>query len=65
MYYVTMSTLLELPRPSNSLTSVHVFDNTVESHSRGLSSLGKSEHTIGEIIVSVILGKLQRVIRQI
>jgi len=56
-----MKALLELPRPFNSLTSLRVFRDSIESHSHGLSSLGKSEQTIGEIIVP---SKLPREIRQ-
>ena len=40
-----MQALLELPKPTNSLHSLHSFHDTVESHTRGLSSLGKSGET--------------------
>ena len=38
-----MRALLEIPAPSNALNSLRMFHDTIESHSRGLSSLGKSE----------------------
>ena len=57
-------TLLKITKTANNLTSLHVFHNTIESHSRGLSSLGKSEDTYGDLFVPIILGKLPKEIRQ-
>ena len=59
-----MQALLEIPNPSNSLNSLRVFHDTIESHSRGLSSLGKSEETYGDLLIPIILSKLPRDIRQ-
>lgn len=56
--------LLEIPRPSNSLTSLCAFHDTIESHYCGLSSLGKSEPINEDLIVSIILGKLPKEIQQ-
>ena len=45
-----MRALLEMPAPSNTLNSLRMFHDTIESHSRGLSSLGKSEDTNGDVL---------------
>ena len=58
-----MQALLELPKRSNSLRSLHSFHHAVESHTRGLSSLGKSEHTCGDLLVTVIREKLHKEIK--
>jgi len=52
-----MKALVKILRPSNSLNSLRVFHDTIESHYRGLSSLGKSELIDGDLIVLIILGK--------
>ena len=59
-----MKALLEMPSPTNSLASLRIFYDSVESHIRGLSSLGKSEHSYGDILVPVLLGKLSPDIRR-
>ena len=59
-----MQALLEVPNPTNTLISLRTFHDTIESHSRGLSSLGKSEQTYGDLLVSIILGKLPKDIKQ-
>ena len=59
-----MRALLEIAKPTNNLTSLRAFHDTIESHSRGLSSLGKSEETYGDLFVPIILGKLPKEIRQ-
>ena len=38
-----MKALLDMPSPTNNLASLRMFYDSVESHIRGLSSLGKSE----------------------
>ena len=53
-----MRALRDMPSPSNSLTSLQIFYDSVESHIRGLASLGKSETSYGELLVLVILDKL-------
>ena len=53
-----MQALLEMPSPLSNLVSLHTFYDTVESHIRGLSSLGKSEHSYGDLLVPIIMGKL-------
>jgi len=53
-----MKVLVEIPRTSNTLNSLRVFHDTIESHYCGLSSLGKSAPINGDLIVPIILGKL-------
>ena len=53
-----MRALRDMPSPSNSLTSLRIFYDSVESHIRGLASLGNSETSYGELLVPVILDKL-------
>ena len=55
-----MQALLELPKPNNSLCSFH---DAVESHAHGLSSLGKSVETYGDLLVTVIQEKLPKDIK--
>jgi len=53
-----MKALMEMPSPANSLAGLHIFYDSVEAHIRGLSSLAKSEHSYGEILVLILMGKL-------
>ena len=53
-----MEALLNIPAPSNSLTSLQSFYDTVQSHMRSLSTLGKTPDSYGTLLSSVILGKL-------
>ena len=50
--------LLNIPTPTNSLTSIRQSHDTIENHMRGLSALGKSEETYGDLLIPIILGKL-------
>ena len=59
-----MTALLEMPSPTNSLASLRIFYDSVESHIRGLSFIGKSEHSYGDILVPILLGKLSPEIRR-
>ena len=59
-----MQALLEVTGPSNTLNSLRTFHDTINSHSRGLSSLGKSEDTYGDLLVPIILNKLPKETRQ-
>ena len=59
-----MQALLQVPNPTNTLSSLHTFHDTTESHSRGLLSLGKSEQSYGDLLVPIILGKLPKDIKQ-
>ena len=53
-----MQALLEMFSPSNSLSSLRMFYDTIESHIWVLSSLGKSEHSYGDLLIPIIKGKL-------
>jgi len=53
-----MQALLDITKPVNSLSSLHHFHDSVESHIRGLTALGKSEDSYGALLVPIILGKL-------
>ena len=53
-----LQALLHLPNPSNTLTSLQMFHNSVEGHIRSLTSLGKSVDSYGDLLVSIILEKL-------
>ncbi|XP_065897328.1 uncharacterized protein [Dysidea avara] len=53
-----MQALIDLPGPTNSLSSTREFCDATESHIRSLSALGKTEDTYGSLLVPLILGKL-------
>ena len=53
-----MQALLDIPKPVNSLSSVRLFYDSVESHIRGLNALGKSEDSYGALLIAIVLGKL-------
>jgi len=56
--------LLDLPGPTNSLSSLREFYDTTESHIRSLSALGKAEDSYGGLLVPIIRGKLPGRIKQ-
>ena len=58
-----MQALLDIPKPVNSLSSLRLLYDSVESHIRGLAALGKSEDSYGALLVPIILGKLPAEIR--
>ena len=53
-----MQALLDIPKPVNSLSSLRLFHDSVESHIRGLDALGKSEDSYSALLIPIILGKL-------
>lgn len=53
-----MEALLNMPMPSNTLTNLQSFYDTIQNHMRALLSLGKSPDSYGSLLTSVILGKL-------
>ena len=59
-----MQALLEMPSPTSNLASLQAFYDSIETHTRGLSSLGKSRETYGDLLVPIILGKLPMEIRK-
>ena len=46
-----MQALLDLPAPSNNATSLRQLYDAIESHIRGLQSLGKSKDTFGDFLI--------------
>ena len=59
-----MQALLTLPNPVNTLSSLQTFYDSIESHIRGLTSLGKSPESYGALLTPIILGKLPNDIRK-
>ena len=59
-----MKALLSLASPTNSLASLHMFYDSVESHIHGLLSLGKSEQSYGDLLVPIIMNKLSTEVRR-
>ena len=53
-----MQALLEINTPTNTLSSLQLYYDTIESHIRGLAALGKTEESYGTMLVPIILGKL-------
>ena len=53
-----MQALLDMSRPTNSLSSLQQFHDSIESHIRSLSSLGKDIESYGALLVPIILSKL-------
>ena len=59
-----MQALIDLPGPTNSLSSIREFYDATESHIRSLSALGKAEDSYGSLLVPIILSKLPGKIKQ-
>ena len=59
-----MTSLTTMASPTNSLASLRMFYDSLESHIRGLASLGKAEHTFGDLLVPIIIGKLTPEVRK-
>ena len=53
-----MQALLNITNPTNTLSSLRIFYDTLEIHIRGLEALGKSHETYGDILVPIIHKKL-------
>ena len=53
-----MQALLEINTPTNTLSSLQLYYDTIEFHIRGLAALGKTEESYGTVLVPIILGKL-------
>ena len=53
-----MQALLELPGPTNELSSLRMFHDSVEAHIRGLSSLGVPKESYGALLVPIVIAKL-------
>ena len=52
---------MNMASPTNS---VAMFYDSIECHIHGLSSLGKSEHSYGDLLVPIVMNKLTNEIRQ-
>ena len=59
-----MQALLELPNPSNTLSSLQSFHDTIERHMQSLVTLGKSIDSYGDLLAPVILNKLPQKTRK-
>ena len=59
-----MEALLNLPSPTNHLSRLRLFYDSVETHIRGLESLGKKTETYGDILVPIIQKKLPNGIKR-
>ena len=46
-----MKALLEINSPANSLSSLQLFYDTIESHTRGLAALVKSKDSYGAMLL--------------
>ena len=53
-----METLYNVSMPSNNLTSLQAFYDTIQSHIRALSALDKPPDSYGSLLTTVILSKL-------
>ena len=59
-----MQALLNLSNVANSLSSLQSFYDTVENHIRGLSSLGKSPESYGDLLTPIVFGKLPKEVQR-
>ena len=58
-----MQALLDLPNPSESVTSLRGFYDRMENHVRSLEALGKTQDSYGDLLVPVILSKLPATVK--
>ncbi len=59
-----MQALLDLPCPSDSVSTLRQFYDSMENHIRGLEALGKKQDTYGDLLVPIILSKLPSTIKR-
>jgi len=59
-----MQALTDLPTPSNSAYSLRKFYDMLESHIRGLETLGKTKDTFGDFLIPIIFRRLPSVVRR-
>ncbi|XP_053407993.1 uncharacterized protein LOC123531067 [Mercenaria mercenaria] len=59
-----MQALMDLPRPTNNLSSMRTFTDKLESYIRGLESLGQCQESYGSLLVPVIKEKLPAEVRR-
>jgi hypothetical protein len=58
-----MQALLDLPCPSNSVSTLSQCYDSMENHIRGLEALGKKQDTYGDLLIPIVLGKLPTTIK--
>ena len=59
-----MQVLLNLPTPRNNIADLRTFYDVIESHIRGLSSMGITPETYGALLIPITLGKLPADVRR-
>ncbi len=59
-----MQSLLDLPTPDNSVTSLRNFHDRMETYIRGLESLGQCQNSYGDLLVPIIMKKLPTELRR-
>ena len=59
-----MQVLVNLKNPSNTLSSLQLFHDSVESHVQSLQSLGTPQEMYGSMLVPIMLAKLPKEIRR-
>ena len=55
-----MQALIDLPTPSDSVTHLHRFYDSLENHSCSLETLGKNPDTYSDLLTPIILTKLPK-----
>jgi len=53
----------KIASPTNSLSSLQLFYDTIESHIRGLKALGTTEESYGTMLIPIIMSRLPTEIR--
>ena len=59
-----MRALSNLPKPSNTVSTLRHFYDSIESHIRGLSALGTSEDSYSALLATIMYDKLPTGTRQ-
>ena len=59
-----MQALLDTRSPNGQLEDLQKFYDTLETHIRGLASLGKAQESYGDLLIPIILGKLPNDVRK-
>ena len=59
-----MQALLDIPPPLNTVDSIRIYYDKMETYVRGLESLGQTDDTYGSLLVPIILNKLPGEIRK-
>ena len=59
-----MQALLDIKSPNRQLENLRKFYDTLETHIRGVTSLGKAQESYGDLLIPIILGKLPNDVRK-